>query len=266
MRLIELFGLTRLAADTHALLKYMGNAELRARNNKILMDGAPDGLPLPSARLVYLVGGMCDIGQYYDGGVKNFRCIRDILKRNGHDIGSFKSVLDFGCGCGRVIRQWKGLNGPRVYGSDYNPRLVRWCRESLGFAKFSLNGLGTGLPYKDDKFDFIYTISVFTHLDERLQTFWINELKRVLMPGGLLYLTVHGESYKSRLSPEGLEKYKRGELVVAGKAYSGDNSCAVFHPAEYVRNNLAKGFDIVDFVPGDANDAYQDVYLLKKHP
>lgn len=39
----------------------------------------------------------------------------------------------------------------------------------------------------------VYGFSVFTHLDERMQDMWLLELRRVLNPGGILLLTVHGE-------------------------------------------------------------------------
>jgi len=71
-----------------------------------------------------------------------------------------------------------------VHGSDYNPRLVRWCRESLPFADFRVNGLQPPLPYADGELEFVYAISIFTHLTEALQDAWLQELARVLAPGG----------------------------------------------------------------------------------
>lgn len=38
------------------------------------------------------------------------------------------------------------------------------------------------LPYRDDQFDIIYCISVFTHFDEEMQDLWLHELTRVLNP------------------------------------------------------------------------------------
>ena len=85
----------------------------------------------------------------------------------------FRAVLDFGCGCGRIIRHWKDLKGPVIYGSDYNPQLVEFCRRALPFARFSVNRLRSPLDYEDSTFDFIYAISVFTHLEEGDEDFWI---------------------------------------------------------------------------------------------
>lgn len=259
-----MLGLTRYAADIHSYIRYMNDSRLRSSNREFADRGAPDGLPLPSPWMVYLVGGLFDLRDYYDNGALGASCIREILRKNGYDIASFGSILDFGCGCGRVMRQWKSLEGPRLYGSDYNPYLIGWCGKSLPFAEFSVNSLRSGLPYEEGKFDFVYVISVFTHLDDSLQGFWMDEMRRVIRPGGLMYLTLHGESYLGGLGPDDRRRFENGGLVVVGDSFSGSNSCAVFHPADYVRNKLARGFEIVEFVPMGARDAKQDVYLLKR--
>ena len=70
------------------------------------------------------------------------------------------AVLDWGCGCGRVIRQWGQVENTQIYGSDYNPELIAWGRSALPFARLSTNGLAPPLPFPDDSFDFLYGISV----------------------------------------------------------------------------------------------------------
>ena len=64
-------------------------------------------------------------------------------------------MLDFGCGCGRVMRWWKDLESTRLHGTDYNPYLVAWCRQNLPFAEFSVNGLEAGLDLPDGHFDLV---------------------------------------------------------------------------------------------------------------
>jgi len=163
------------------------------------------------------------------------------------------------------MRYWKDLQHVRLYGSDYNPILIRWCRRHLPFAQFETNQFSPPLRFQPDQFDFVYARSVFTHLAEDLQSAWMDELRRVLKPGGHLLLTVSGDQFLSWLTPSEAEQYRAGRLVVRGGEMEGRNYCAVFHPPSYVRQELiGKGFDLVDFIPGDAAKSYrlQDVYLL----
>ena len=127
----------------------------------------PDRLPLPPDNLMRLVmgGDRWRLPRmFYESGARMASVIRALLDRNGTPIEEFGSMLDFGCGCGRVIRHWKDADVTTICGSDYNPLLVDWCRDNLGFAEFNVNELTPGLPHEDGRFDFIYALSVFTHL------------------------------------------------------------------------------------------------------
>ena len=93
----------------------------------------------------------------------------------------------------------------------------------------------------------------------------------MLAPGGYLLITTHGDRFaENRLDGEMLERYRAGRLVVRWHEAAGTNTCAAFHPPAYVRDELARGFDVVDFTPGaglrGARDGRvpQDVYLLRK--
>lgn len=222
-----------------------------------------DGLPLPPPRLFYLVNGQYNIERFLTNGALGSKCIRDILSKNGLDIEAFPSILDFGCGCGRVMRHWSNLPHSRLYGSDYNTSLVEWCRDALPFAQFSVNQSHGPLSYKDSQFDFVYSISVLTHLTVAEQQAWMKELWRVLRPGGYLYVTVHG-LMANRLTPEEQASFEAGNPVVFGESHAGSNICASFCPEPFMRKVLAKDFTVVDYVPVGAQDAGQDVYLLQK--
>jgi SAM-dependent methyltransferase len=227
--------------------------------------GAPDGLPLPSPYLVFLVSGQYDLHQFYKNGALGAQCIRGVLEKNGLDITLFRDVLDFGCGCGRIMRHWHSLGGPKLFGTDYNTSLVDWCRRSLPFAQFQTNAGDSKMDYPDDRFDLIYAISIFTHLVEPSQQFWITELRRVLRPGGILYLTTHGTSKLPILTPEERKRFEAGQLVMRNPELSGTNPCAAFHPEAYIRRTLAGPLRVLDIVPLGAKDARQDALLLQKH-
>ena len=166
-----------------------------------------------------------------------------MLAKNGVEMRDFEALLDFGCGCGRVIRQWRSLAGTDLHGTDYNPYLIEWCRRHLPFASFTTNDLSPSLSYEDETFDFVYAISIFTHLDEPLQVPWMSELRRVTKPGGFLLVTLNGASKLERLGEDQLgaeqrQRFAAGELVVLRAHLPGTTACAAFHPErDYVRRH-----------------------------
>jgi SAM-dependent methyltransferase len=227
---------------------------------------APDGLPIPNSRLLYAVALSREAAWYLHGGRLCCNAIRYALSKNDYGPEGFETILDFGCGCGRVIRHWSGVaKGPRLYGTDINPDLISWDRKHLSkIADFQINRLEPPLNYPEAFFSFIYTISVFTHLTEAFQNAWIDELRRVLKPNGLLLITVHGQSRLDQLSNEERGQFKAGNLVVRNFESPGSNVCGAYHPETYVRNCLASRFEVIDFIPRGIPDADQDIYLLKK--
>lgn len=222
-------------------------------------------LPLPPARLIYLVAGSESPEWFLDNGRIASEAIREILASHNLKIEQFSKVLDFGCGVGRIMRHWSSTHGPAWHGTDYNPELIDWCRQHLKFSQFNVNTLSGSLPYESSTFDFIYSYSVFTHLREELQFFWIGELSRILKPGGYVYFTTHGDNFLKALTAEERERYQRGELVVRQDQDSGSNACAAFHPPDYVRQKLAAGFSVLDFIPGSGTGfSPHDIHVLRK--
>jgi SAM-dependent methyltransferase len=225
---------------------------------------ADDGLPLPPRDLIVRVTGSPDPGWFVESGRLAAGSIRAALMRNGLNVEHFASLLDFGCGCGRVIRNWRALPSTQVHGTDYSDKAIAWSRTNLPFARFEANGLAPPLGYEEAAFDFVYALSVFTHLPEELQQAWLHELARVLRPSGYLVVTAHGEAYRSKLNPEERERFDRGELVVRWQQVAGTNLCAAYHPPSYVER-LADGFEVVDFAPeGAKGNPQQDQYLLRR--
>jgi SAM-dependent methyltransferase len=245
--------------------RYAADFNTHLRNARYRKKGAADGLPLPSTRMVYLVTGQYSLERFYEIGRTSVECITGILKKNGLDISRFETILDFGCGCGRVMRHWHSLSGPRLYGTDYNPYPISWCHGALPFAEFGTNDSESQLPYKDNSLDFVYAISVFSHLTHALQIYWMGELLRVLKPGGYFYMTVPGRDLTTRLSSLDRNTFSDGNVVVLSGNRVGTNACIAYTPETYVRQVLAKGFEIVDFIERGALDAQQDVFLMKKH-
>jgi SAM-dependent methyltransferase len=179
------------------------------------------------------------------------------------------AILDFGCGCGRVARHWAALEGPEVYGSDYNRELIDWCRANLPFMAAATNGREPPFPF-DRHFDLVYAISVFNHLTEATQLAWIAECRRVLHRGGLLLFTTLGERYLDYLDARERERFASGELVTQFDEVEGLNLCGAWHPEPFL-DRMLKGFERIESIDraldGVATDSplrRQDVQLARR--
>lgn len=229
--------------------------------------GTPDGLGLPSPYLIWLVIGTIDAELFIKSGDNQFnKLIIPLLQRNNVKIDSFHAILDFGCGCGRITRWFRPYTQMEIWGIDYNEKLVRWCQKNLKFAKFSINQHLPPLDFPANKFDFILIRSVFTHLTEKSQRMWLEELYRINTSNGVILFTVHGDNFLPILTPEESTQYRKGNLVVRNGNLEGTNKCATFHPPEYLYRVLPEcGFEIIDRIPGGTIEyAIQDTYLARK--
>jgi SAM-dependent methyltransferase len=119
---------------------------------------------------------------------------------------NYASVLDFGCGCGRVARQMMlqtRARPERYLGVDLYQPSIRWCRDHLtrfdaGFRfehmnvfNASLNPRGkarAAIPTKD-RYSLVNAHSVFTHIVGDEVEFYFDECRRSLAPGGVLRTT-----------------------------------------------------------------------------
>jgi SAM-dependent methyltransferase len=223
-------------------------------------------LPLPPARLRAQAGPRhADAGFFLRSGQRHAELIRELLRQSGSSIEELDALLDWGCGCGRVLRHWSHLPRTGVFGCDINPRMVDWCAANLGFAEVRVNDISPPLPYPDSSFDLVYALSVITHLPEDLQHAWIQECLRVLRPDGYLLISTLGEYYLSRkrLTESERQTFVDGNVVVLYDTSPGTSLCSAYHPPEYVHRNLAKDFELVVFRPA-ADDGRHDIHLLRK--
>lgn len=189
------------------------------------------------------------------------------LGRQGREMSSFKTILDFGCGCGRTLVWWNLAPGTEFHGTDIDGEAIRWCQENFRWGTFSVNRPLPPLRYADDTFDLIYAVSIFTHLNEEFQFRWLEEIRRVTEPGGLVLITLHGEHVWRQLNKNLIVQLKHdGILFVMDDYWKGafpDWYQSAFHLKEYVLEHFAKYFTVIDYIPRGLN-GHQDILVLKK--
>jgi SAM-dependent methyltransferase len=226
---------------------------------------APDGLSIPPASLRVAVSGIADPMDHLDAGRRSALAIEDILAKNRVEIAQMRSILDFGCGSGRVTRRWKNLTETDIRGCDYNADAIAWCRRNLNFASWAVNRLAPPLPYADGQFELVYGLSVFTHFRSDLQQPWMLEMRRVSSPGGHVIVTTMGESFHSHLSGDEPSDFEAGELVVHFPQSAGSNMCAAYHPEAYMEKLLERaGLSLIEFLPAGKDSLYpQDMWLAQ---
>ena len=211
---------------------------------------------LPPAELRYRVSSSPDADDFVRVGKTCASDVQAAVQKVGHDLGLFSRILDFGCGCGRTLIHLKDLApSAQISGTDIDANAIDWCRQHLRFAEFSLSAERPPIHYPAETFDFIYAISVFTHLSEEYQFRWLEELRRIAKPGGVLLLTVDS-------SLSGTENF------VFQRSYEDGLFPAwyqnAFHSREYVLANFGTYFDVLGYFPRGMN-GHQDVVVLQKH-
>jgi cyclopropane fatty-acyl-phospholipid synthase-like methyltransferase len=105
--------------------------------------------------MLMAVAGSAEAAVFLDGGRKAAASIRDILRRNGTEMEDLGAILDFGCGCGRVLRLWKELRRTEIHGTEYNAGLARWCKNKIPFVRVGSNELMPPTGYPDATFGLV---------------------------------------------------------------------------------------------------------------
>ena len=226
--------------------------------------------------------------RHYDwwvSGLRDYLCIKRTLARYGVGLSDGDNAFELGCASGRVLRHF-ACQEPAltVWGADIQLRYIEWIRKFLPKRiRAFQNTVLPQLPLEGNSQKLIYAFSVFTHIDD-FELAWLAELRRVLLPGGVAYLTIHSERTWKNMNPEwplwkGLVRHKdhipdydiSAELFkrqmplpktvfwwTTGKTYNTQ----VFHSDEYIRDAWGRFFSIKEIIPSGYD--YQDVVVLQK--
>lgn len=150
---------------------------------------ADDSLPVPPFDL----RAGWDEG-FLSYGDRDVSVMARIVTEAGVDVHSVGRLLDFGCAAARMLRFCpRYFEQAECWGVDLKGEHIEWNQRFLSppFLFAATTSL-PHLPFEDGFFDLVYCGSVFTHIGD-LADAWFLELRRVLRPGGHLYLTIHDE-------------------------------------------------------------------------
>jgi len=224
------------------------------------------GSSIPPALLRYRVGESLSTESFLRIGESCANYIDQQAQAMGMSLNTVERVLDFGCGCGRTLR-WLMERHPatQFYGSDVDADAIGWCSSNLCDGVFLNNKPEPPLAFATEFFDVVYCLSVFTHLDEQMQDLWLTELKRILKPGGIVILTVHGERAAASLDEGAAQSLKAaGFLHRQSRKLSGIVPKwygTSWHSRSYITARLGRSFDDVRYTA--VPDGVQDLVVAR---
>jgi len=205
----------------------------------------------------------------------------DALETAGVALDEGDRVLDFGCSSGRVVRVLAAAHpGCEWLGCDPIPDAVEWAATNLPGIEFEQSPEEPPLPYSDASLDVAYAISIWSHFDAPAGLRWLEEMHRVIRPGGALLMTTHGfhtiahDLAAGRRGAEQLEEVRdalyrdgfwfkdefgdRGDHGVGGAEWG-----TAFLTPEWLAWHIAPRWKMSAFAPGRVEDN-QDVYVLER--
>ncbi len=226
-------------------------------------------LPDPGDELIARVIGSADRTWFYGTGRDSVRALERTLAVVDRTSDSFDSILDFGCGCGRMLLWLEGVGRRRaVYGTDVDSDAIGWAQEHIPYCEFRVNSPDPPLPFEDGQFDLVFNHSVFTHIDEHRQDEWLEELRRVTCPGGLVVLTTHGEPALDVGGFDIRADLEANGIVFIDHQYPSDSPFpdwyqVTYHAPWYVFEHWGRWFEVQAYLPGAALGV-QDHVLLRR--
>jgi 2-polyprenyl-3-methyl-5-hydroxy-6-metoxy-1,4-benzoquinol methylase len=107
------------------------------------------------------------------------------------------TMLDFGCGWGRLIRLMLWFSHPdKIFGVDAWERSLELCADHrVPGSLAQCDRVVKNLPFNDQQFDLIYAFSVFTHLSEEAAMAAQSAIRQRIKTDGLFVITIRPEEF-----------------------------------------------------------------------
>jgi SAM-dependent methyltransferase len=186
----------------------------------------------------FMIGGNTSefIEVYNRVGKGAYQLTLEGLNAAGRSLDDIDSLLDYGCGYGRVTRVFaQNMSPAKIAVFDVDAAASRFCEEEFGVKSLVFH---KGWDWKSvgfEKYDCIWVGSVFTHLSEPYTRETMQLLLSLLNPQGVLVFTIHGEEALRRTElPDWF-----GEIIFEKREQiSSDFNKHGFHFTPYTQDEL----------------------------
>ena len=273
---------TARARDADVLVSLLPRAG--GRPGRRLYKFLSPSLPLPPKEHIDAIGG--------EFTLVALEMLDYFIERAG--LQPHHRVLDVGCGVGRIAYALAYYLDERgsFDGVDVMRPLIEWATANLASRRPNFhfqhvdiyNGMynpkGTldantfSFPYKDAAFDLVTVTSVFTHIQRRELRHYLDEIGRVLAPGGRVAATAFiitresAELIRAGKSSQPLVHHHKGALV----ANTRTPEAAVGYQDADIRGWIEEsGLRVASIYPGSwcgrsGGLSYQDLLVLERSP
>lgn len=213
----------------------------------------------------------------YAGRARNVLALIDealaVAGRSSDDIGRW---LDFGCGYGRVLRFLvQRVPSERVFATDVIGEGVAFCA-----SEFGVTGIRSA-PELDSvqlgSFDFVYAISVITHLNERNSRAFLRVVGDSLTEDGIALFTTHGRwslehigLYDLELEPRAAEierSVRESGIAYVRYPFAPDDYGLTWHSKGFIEETMAElhaGSVVPLLFKPHGLDEHQDVFAFQR--
>jgi 2-polyprenyl-3-methyl-5-hydroxy-6-metoxy-1,4-benzoquinol methylase len=181
------------------------------------------------------------------------------LSRQGITDPSLK-ILDFACGFGRLLRLLSTqIPARQIYASEIQPDAVAYVCDQFGVQGL-ISHPDPNAFNSEEKFDFIWVASLFSHLPEHLFHAWMEKLTALLSPRGVLCFSIRDAALlspaqqlpdsgilylsESETTPLAEDIYGTSYVNEAFVAASIERAMGKNHPYFRIRKSLAHEQDL----------------------
>lgn len=227
---------------------------------------AEAGISTPPIELMYRVAHTTSPADFLISGLITLFDVLPYIQQ--YDQSPRRRLLDWGSGCGRLaVHLSRMLPESELSGCDIDAEAVQWCRENLPTGTFRATEATSPTSFDRGQFTSIVGFSVLTHMSRAHQAAWITELAELLVPGGIIVVTVMGEAAARRngcaeeLQRSGILDDRR-DSTLRGVA-PPDYYRSTFQSRSYTEQAWSTQFELLEYIEAGAFN-YQDIVVMQK--